>query len=62
MYFSAVNTIPFNLANGKGMGKIGGIGILNVRKRLELGYEKEDYELNIFEENNKFHVQLKLKV
>lgn len=62
MYFSAVNTIPFDISNAPKRDKDGGIGILNVRKRLELGYDKKDYDLKIFEENNKFHVQLKLRV
>ncbi len=62
MYFKAVNTIPLSISGQEHMGKSGGIGILNIRKRLQLGYNEEDYDLNIFEEDNKFHVQLKLKI
>lgn len=62
MYFAAVNTIPLDVSVPKEQDKIGGIGISNVRKRLELSYHKDDYELNIFEEDYKFHVQLKLRV
>lgn len=40
----------------------GGIGIANVRKRLSLGYNKEDYDLKITEEETKFLVDLKLKL
>ncbi len=42
--------------------KRGGIGLSNVKKRLELGYGKNDYDLQIFEENKMFNVFLKLKV
>ena len=42
--------------------KRGGIGLSNVKKRLELGYGKNDYDLKIFEENKMFNVFLKLKV
>lgn len=42
--------------------KRGGIGLSNVKKRLELGYGKKDYDLQIFEENKMFNVFLKLKV
>ncbi|MEO2071069.1 MAG: histidine kinase [Zunongwangia sp.] len=40
----------------------GGIGINNVKKRLELGYTKEEYKLDIVEENGQFLIQLKLKL
>lgn len=40
----------------------GGIGIANVRKRLNLGYSKEDYDLKITEEESEFLVDLKLKL
>ncbi|MCK0144872.1 histidine kinase [Arenibacter sp. F26102] len=39
-----------------------GIGLSNVRKRLQLGYEPEDYNLSIFEKDKMFNVILKLKV
>ncbi|WP_324024021.1 histidine kinase [Maribacter sp. BPC-D8] len=42
--------------------KRGGIGLSNVKKRLELGYGKNDYDLQIFEEDKMFNVFLKLKV
>ena len=40
----------------------GGIGINNVKKRLELGYTKEEYKLDIVEKNDQFLIQLKLKL
>jgi sensor histidine kinase YesM len=40
----------------------GGIGIANVKKRLSLGYDKEDYDLKITQKKTKFLVDLKLKL
>lgn len=60
LYFKLSNTIP--KANGYVKPKTGGIGISNVRKRLELGYGPKDYHLDIYEKENMFHVNLKLKV
>ncbi|QLG44758.1 sensor histidine kinase [Costertonia aggregata] len=62
MYFQVVNTIPEKSQQSNMPTRIGGIGLSNVKKRLELGYNKNDYDLSIFEENNMFHVILKLKV
>lgn len=39
-----------------------GIGIKNVKKRLELGYKKEDYTLKINSDENNFNVNFKIKV
>ena len=39
-----------------------GIGLENVKKRLALGYNKDDYKLNIKNKNNTFIVKLKIKV
>ena len=39
-----------------------GIGIKNVKKRLELGYKKEDYDLKINSDENNFYVKFKIKV
>ena len=62
LYFKVSNPIPKKSAKGKARSRSGGIGLSNVKKRLELGYDKNDYELDIFEKENKFHVDLKLKV
>jgi len=40
----------------------GGIGIDNVKKRLELGYTKDEYQLDIHNLKNEFIVDLKLKL
>lgn len=40
----------------------GGIGILNVKKRLNLGYNREDCDLKITKEETEFLVDLKLKL
>lgn len=40
----------------------GGIGIDNVKKRLELGYNKEEYQLDIHNLKDEFVVDLKLKL
>ncbi|HEA28911.1 MAG TPA: sensor histidine kinase, partial [Leeuwenhoekiella sp.] len=40
----------------------GGIGIENVKKRLELGYAKDEYQLEIHNLKNEFIVDLKLKL
>lgn len=62
MTFKISNTIP-NANNKSGVPtRAGGIGLSNVKKRLELGYKKSDYNLSIFEEHNMFNAILKLKV
>ena len=42
--------------------KSSGIGLTNVKKRLELGYAPKDYKLKINQTNQHFTVKLKLKV
>ena len=56
------NTIPQNNGQSKVATRGGGIGLSNVKKRLELGYDPNDYKLSIFEKDKMFHVDLKLKV
>ncbi|MEX0314916.1 MAG: sensor histidine kinase [Allomuricauda sp.] len=62
LYFKVSNTIPKKESKVKVETGSGGIGLSNVKKRLELGYDPEDYELSIFEKDRMFHVDLKLKV
>ena len=62
LFFNVSNTIPKKSKKSKVTNEGGGIGLLNVKKRLELGYDKNDYDLNIFEQDSKFYVELKLKV
>ena len=60
--FKIINAIP-KLSNKKSfVKKQGGIGLNNVKKRLELGYKKEDYNISIDNSNEQFIVQLKIKV
>jgi LytS/YehU family sensor histidine kinase len=60
--FEISNTIPQNKPRNSINPEVGGIGLSNVKKRLELGYEPEDYHLSIFEKDKMFNVILKLKV
>ncbi len=62
LFFNVSNTIPEKRKKSKIPDKSGGIGLSNVKKRLELGYDKNDYQLNLNEKDNKFYVELKLKV
>ncbi|HMB64150.1 MAG TPA: histidine kinase [Eudoraea sp.] len=62
LYFKVVNTMPKKNSMLPVKKKSSGIGISNVKKRLELGYNPRDYDLLIFEEKEMFHVDLKLKV
>jgi sensor histidine kinase YesM len=68
LYFRSCNSLP-NLEDTKNLSiqeskkpQAGGIGIANVKKRLALGYNKEDYDLEIKEENQEFIVNLKLRL
>mgnify|MGYP001820681331 FL=1 len=62
LYFDVSNTIPEKRKKSKIPTRSGGIGLSNVKKRLELGYNKNDYDLNIYEKDAKFYVKFKLKV
>ncbi|MEZ4809338.1 MAG: histidine kinase [Allomuricauda sp.] len=62
LYFELSNNIPKEKGKSSMPTRSGGIGLSNVRKRLELGYKPEDYELLIEEKNNNFNVLLKLRV
>lgn len=68
LYFRCQNTTP-NQEDTKKLERLkpiepktSGIGIINVKKRLALGYNNEDYDLEIKEENQKFTVDLKLRL
>lgn len=60
--FEVRNNIPQNTKEHLTPSTDGGIGLTNVKKRLEIGYEPNDYDLSIFEEDEMFNVILKLKV
>ncbi|MDX1365346.1 MAG: histidine kinase [Arenibacter latericius] len=60
--FKATNTIPQDNQHTPVVINEGGIGLANVKKRLELGYDQKDYHLSIYEKDQTFNVILKLKV
>jgi LytS/YehU family sensor histidine kinase len=62
LYLNLKNTIPKKTKDNKIPTRSGGIGLSNVKKRLELGYKPEDYQLKIKKKNKTFHVYLKLRV
>lgn len=64
LYFEVANTISQKRKKKlpKQLKPSGGIGIANVKKRLELGYTKEEYKLEIGQNNGQFLIQLKLKL
>jgi len=62
LYFTISNTIPVNGVPVRALTMSKGIGLSNVKKRLELGYDQTDYKLDIVEKDDTFHVNLKLKV
>ena len=42
--------------------QIGGIGLSNIKKRLDLNYGKDNYQLKTFEEKNKHIAQLNINL
>ncbi len=62
LYFTVSNPMPAVTNHVDNFNKSSGIGIENVKKRLELGYNKNDYKLSIKNKKNIFVVKLKIKV
>jgi LytS/YehU family sensor histidine kinase len=62
LHFKITNPIPAKPHFSQQEKYTGGIGLENVKKRLALGYKKEEYDLNIYEENNLFIVTLNIKL
>lgn len=62
LYFKVTNTLPKEPVTPPIGNHQGGIGIENVKKRLALGYEKNQYDLHIYEKDNLYVVELKIKV
>ncbi|WP_317131315.1 sensor histidine kinase [Polaribacter sp. IC073] len=61
LYFTITNPLPTIINNENTFEHSSGIGLENVKKRLTLGYQKNDYKLTINNEN-KFSVHLQIKV
>lgn len=62
LYFSVSNPKPAKTIYNKKESSFGGIGLINVKKRLSLGYKKEDYDLEIKDDDELYVVNLKIKV
>jgi len=62
LYFKISNPIPAITNFEQQSNATSGIGLNNVKKRLELGYKKEHYNLTLKNSNNLFIVELKIKV
>ncbi len=62
LYFCISNPMPAITKYKQNIDIDGGIGLQNVKKRLSLGYKNDDYDLSIENDNNRFKVNLKIKV
>lgn len=62
LYFTITNPMPEITKHKDNFNKSNGIGIENVKKRLELGYNKNDYKLSFKNKKNIFVVKLVIKV
>jgi LytS/YehU family sensor histidine kinase len=62
LYFTISNPVPKLVKQKQIIEHPGGIGLNNVKKRLALGYSKDEKELNIENNNKVFTVNLKIKV
>jgi sensor histidine kinase YesM len=62
LYFSISNPKPEVTMHTDNFNKSSGIGIENVKKRLELGYNKSDYTLTFKNKKDIFAVKLVIKV
>ena len=64
--FEVCNNLPLNTQDAKSLihanKNSSGIGLANVKKRLELGYKPQEYHLEINQTDQHFTVKLKLKV
>ncbi|CAC9975571.1 sensor histidine kinase [Flavobacterium sp. WLB] len=62
LHFTISNPTPEITQHQDNFNKSSGIGIENVKKRLELGYNKNDYKLSFKNKKNIFVVKLVIKV
>lgn len=61
LYFKINNTLPKN--NGTALKTVpGGIGIENVKKRLELGYHKDEFTIKNYKTEKEYIVELELEL
>lgn len=62
LHFTITNPMPEITKHKDNFNKSSGIGLENVKKRLELGYNKNDYKLSFKNKKNIFAVKLVIKV
>jgi two-component system sensor histidine kinase AlgZ len=62
LYFTIRNPLPAASSLSVETQRSSGIGLENVKKRLNLGYSNKDYELTITNDDQIFTVKLKIKV
>jgi len=62
LYFTISNPMPKITEHQKSFNHSSGIGLENVKKRLALGYNKNDYKLIIRNNKDMFVVKLKIRV
>lgn len=62
LFFTTRNPLPGKPVHKKSIKPLGGIGLKNVRKRLELGYQPDEYDLRIMKNDKEFITALKIKV
>ncbi len=62
LYFTISNPLPTISEHEDKLNSSSGIGLENVRKRLELGYNQNDYKLSLKTDDRNFIVKLKIKV
>ncbi len=62
LYFIISNPLPVITDHPEPFNQSSGIGLENVKKRLSLGYHKNDYKLTIKTKKNMFVVKLKIRV
>lgn len=62
LYFTIINPLPAITEFKNELNPSSGIGLENVKKRLNLGYNEKDYKLTITNDSENFTVNLKIKV
>ncbi|MCG1037730.1 sensor histidine kinase [Polaribacter sargassicola] len=62
LFFTITNPMPANSEHEKPYNQSSGIGLKNVKKRLALGYHKNDYKLVIKNNKKRFFVKLRIRV